>query len=105
MALPGTTAKPEFKPQGVVSGGNILKRVEPVYPAFARQQHIQGDVTVIARVTRDGTLDRMRRVKGNPVFEPAVFSALRQWRYDPYKLNGETQDVDITITLQFRLKQ
>ena len=106
IALPGATARPELeKTQGAVSGGSLLKRVEPSYPLFARQQRIQGDVVVSARITKDGTLDRLKRLKGNPVFEPAAFAALKQWRYDPYKLNGQAQDVDTTITLQFKLKQ
>jgi TonB family protein len=106
ISLPGATARPELeKAQGIVSGGNLLKRVEPVYPLFAKQQRIQGDIVVSARITKDGTLDRLKRVKGNPVFEPAAYAALKQWRYEPYKLNGQAQDVDTTITLQFRFKQ
>lgn len=104
ITLPNDTSRPELAPQGIVTGGNLLRRVEPVYPAFAQQHRIQGDVVLTARVTRNGTLDRIKRVKGNPVFEPACLAAVRQWRYEPYKLNGQPQDVDVSITLQFKLK-
>ena len=106
IALPGATARPQLQQaQGVVTGGNLLRRVEPAYPLFARQQRLQGDIVVTARITKDGTLDRIKRIKGNPVFEPAAYEALSQWRYEPYKLNGQALDVETTITLQFRFKQ
>jgi periplasmic protein TonB len=106
ISLPGSATKPELeqRPQGVVTGGTLLRRVEPVYPMFAKQQRIQGDLVLSARVTKDGSVDRIKRVSGNPVLEPAAMAALRQWKYDPYKLNGQPQDVDISVTLQFRLK-
>jgi len=106
ISIPGAIAKPELQQApGGVTGGNLLKRVEPAYPTFARQQRIQGDVVMSARIMKDGTLDRLKRIKGNPVFEPAAIAALSQWRYEPYKLNGQPQEVDTTITLQFKFKQ
>jgi TonB family protein len=103
--LPGATSRPELRAQGVVTGGQLLRRVEPNYPPFAKQQRIQGDVVLSARVTKDGTVEHIQKTSGSPVLEPAAVAAVRQWKYDPYKLNGQAQDVDIVITVQFRLKQ
>ena len=103
--LPGATARPELRSQGAITGGQLIRRVEPIYPAFAKQQRIQGDIVLSARVNKDGTVDHIKRTSGSPVLEPAAVTALRQWKYDPYKLNGQAQEVDISVTIQFRLKQ
>jgi protein TonB len=103
--LPGTIAKPQLlASQGTVTGGRLLYRVEPIYPPFAKQQHLQGSVVLSARVMKDGSVDRLKRISGSPVLEQAAVAAVRQWKYEPYKLNGEPQDVDISITVQFRLR-
>jgi protein TonB len=102
--LPGSIVKPELQPQGNVTGGRLLYRIEPIYPQFAKQQRVQGNVVLTARVLKDGSVDHIRRVSGSPLLENAALAAVRQWKYEPYKLNGQPQDVDISITVQFRLK-
>jgi len=102
--LPGASRRPELQAQGVVTGGQLLRRVEPDYPMFAKQQHIQGNIVLSARVMKDGSVESIRRLSGNPVLGPAAVAAVRQWKYEPYELNGQPQDVDVSITVQFRLK-
>jgi protein TonB len=103
--LPGTTATPQLlASQGAVTGGRLLYRVEPTYPQFAKQQRVQGRVVLSARITKDGMVEQLKQISGSPVLEQAAIAAVRQWKYEPYKLNGQPQDVDITITIQFRLK-
>lgn len=99
-----TTSQPKLIPQGVVTGGTLIHRVEPEYPSFAKQQRVQGEVALSARVLKDGTVSNIKRIRGNPILGPSAIAAVRQWRYEPYRLNGQLQDVDITITVQFRLR-
>jgi TonB family protein len=103
--FPGATARPTLQPQSVIAGGKILREVEPKYPLFAQQHLIQGDVVLSARVMKDGSLDHIKRISGNPVLEPAAVAAVRQWKYEPYKLDGQAQEVDISVIVKFRLKQ
>jgi TonB family protein len=102
--LPGSIVKPELQSQGNVTGGRLLYRVEPIYPQFAKQQRVQGNVVLSGRVLKDGSVDHIKRVSGSPLLENAALAAVRQWKYEPYKLNGQPQEVDISITVQFRLK-
>jgi TonB family protein len=104
VRLPGTEiAQPVLQSQGYVTGGKLIHKVAPVYPAIAKQQRIEGDVVFSATVTKRGTLANIRKVSGSPLLEAAGIVALRQWRYEPFRLNGTLQDVDVSITLQFRL--
>jgi protein TonB len=81
----------------------LLRRVEPEYPTMAKKMRIAGDVVLSARVTKDGWVANVKKVSGSSLLAEEAMRVVRQWRYEPYKLNGELQDVDITITMHFRL--
>jgi protein TonB len=102
--LPGSITRPELLKQGTVTGGRLLYRIEPEYPQLAKQQRLQGNIVLTARVLKDGRVDHIKRVSGSPLLENAAITAVRQWKYEPYKLNGQPQEVDISITVQFRLR-
>jgi protein TonB len=89
---------------GGVLAGNILSKVQPTYPPLAKVMHLSGVVVLHAIITKDGTIDSLRVSSAtNPIFEMAALSAVRQWVYKPYLLNGEPTMVDTTITVNFNL--
>ena len=53
-----------------VSGGQLLHRVPPVYPAQARSMRVEGTVILTAMVMEDGTLGDVKVVDGPPVLAP-----------------------------------
>lgn len=83
--------------------GNLIRRVEPVYPPLARTAHIQGPVVVYALISKVGTMENVRAVSGHPLLVPATIDAVSQWRYRPYILNGEPIEVETQITVNFYL--
>jgi protein TonB len=83
--------------------GNLIYRVQPVYPVLARQARIQGEVVLFAVISRDGTIERLQVLRGHPMLAPAALEAVRQWRYRPYVLNGEPIEVDTQVTVNFHL--
>ncbi len=108
VSLPAFVSTPRLKEErkagGNLTGGTLLHHVPPIYPRIGREQHYEGNVLLSARITKDGTVENVKRVSGNPVLGNAAVLAVRQWRYEPYKLNGQPQDVDTTITVHFQLK-
>jgi protein TonB len=40
-------------------------------------------------------------VSGNPILTQAAIAAVRQWRYEPTRLNGEPVEVETEITVNF----
>jgi len=83
--------------------GRLIHRVEPAYPAEARKQHIQGPVVLDVQVLSDGTVGNISIVKGNPVLAGAAVQAVRQWKYQPYVLDGRSVESQTRITINFSL--
>jgi protein TonB len=83
--------------------GQIVRKVQPVYPAMARNVRVQGPVTLEALIGRDGRIEQLKAVSGHPLLIAAAIDAVRQWRYRPYLLNGSPVEVQTTITVNFYL--
>ena len=83
--------------------GNLIRRVQPVYPPLARAARIQGPVVLAAIISKAGTIDNLRVLSGKPMLASAAIDAVRQWRYRPYILNGEPVEVETQITVNFIL--
>jgi TonB family protein len=81
----------------------LTHRVDPVYPALAKQSGIEGAVVLEAVVNKSGQVADLRVISGNTLLVGAAIRAVQQWRYRPYSLNGEIIKVPIRITLNFKL--
>jgi periplasmic protein TonB len=82
--------------------GQLLNRVEPVYPRIAAISGIQGQVKLHAIIARDGRIQSLNVISGHPLLAHAALEAVEQWRYRPYVLNGEKVEVETFITINFR---
>jgi TonB family protein len=83
----------------------LMRRVEPDYPALARQSRIEGEVVLEARVDKAGYVTGLRVERGNSLLAAAAMHAVQKWRYRPSRLNGEPIEVPIRITLKFVLSK
>ena len=83
--------------------GNLILRVQPVYPVLARQARIQGTVVLRAVISREGAIEKLQVASGHPMLVQAAMDAVRQWRYRPYFLNNEPVEVDTQVTVKFVL--
>jgi TonB family protein len=80
----------------------LVHRVEPLYPAEARKQRLQGVIVVNVVVGTDGAVVRMRPLNGPDMLAQAAMDALRWWKFEPYRLNGEPAVVETTLAVEFR---
>jgi protein TonB len=90
-----------FRTGGQVEPPKLIHRVDPVYPASARQARVQGVVVMDAAIRTDGSVDRLRVTSGNLLLNQAALDAVKQWKYTPARLNGEPVEVNTTITVTF----
>jgi protein TonB len=60
-------------------------------------------VQLQAIVTSKGTVDKVRAVSGHPLLVQAATDAVKRWRYEPFKADGEPVDKEISITLNFKI--
>lgn len=88
---------------GSLVSAKLVKKVEPEYPAEAREKRIEGTVKLKVIVQKDGSVRVLSIVEGDPALSPAAVEAVRQWRYEPCRLNGQPVDLDWTIDVVFAL--
>ena len=83
--------------------GQIVSKVTPVYPVEAKEKGIGGTVVLHAIIDEDGTVKELAVISGPPELVPSAMEAVRQWVYKPFLLNGQPQEVDTTITVNYSL--
>jgi TonB family protein len=80
----------------------LVHRVAPTYPAEARKQKLQGIIAVDIMVDRDGSVVSMHALNGPDVLARAAMDALRWWKFEPYRVNGEPAVVETTVAVEFK---
>lgn len=86
-----------------VMQGRVIHKVEPTYPSQAFQDRVQGTVILKALISKEGAIEDLQVISGDPLLSGAAIDAVKQWRYRPYTLNGEPVEVDTQIVVNFTL--
>ena len=86
-----------------VSQGLLIKTVDPVYPALARQMRIQGSVELLANIGTNGSITSVKLLSGDSVLSQAAINAVKQWKYKPYYLGDQPVAIQTQITVKFKL--
>jgi TonB family protein len=100
---------PTMQPEGPVKiGGNVkepklINSVAPVYPLSARSSGVQGDVVIDTTIDKSGNVVRVHVISGPAMLRPSALESLRRWKYEPSKLDGEPVEVQMQVTIKFRL--
>jgi protein TonB len=96
------------RPQRVMVGhlepAMLVHRVEPEYPALAKQIHREGQVEIRAVIATDGTIQSLQVVSGDPLFLRSATDAVSQWRYRATVLNGQPVEIETYITVIYTLQ-
>ena len=112
---------PPRRPREELSYPRRTAKVEPAYPQSQRLSRLQARVVLNAVVRADGTIGdvcvlrssagppRGRRREyqertADPAFEKEAIDAVRQWRYDPARIDGSPVDLYFTVVVDFELK-
>jgi protein TonB len=99
---PARASAPLSVSTGVLQG-MLLAPIRPVYPVIAKAAHVEGSVVVEAVISRKGTIESLHVVSGPQMLQNAALDAIREARYQPYRLNGEPTEVQTTIKVIFRI--
>ena len=86
-----------------VQQGLLIRKVAPIYPAAAREAHIQGLVTLKVEIDTEGNVANLWLISGHPDLAPAAMDAVKQWKYRPYLLNRKPVDVETQVQVNFTL--
>lgn len=81
----------------------LIQKTQPSYPEQALRAGLQGPVVLQAWIGRDGKIRDLKLVRGYLVLGRAAFEAVKQWRFQPYYLNGQPMETETYITVNFDL--
>jgi TonB family protein len=121
--LPQTPDASEAKPgwldgwvaalEGALTGGiredssDFQKRLtyapHPSYPSLAQGAGIQGVVKLQVRVTKDGRVEVIKLLEGEPVLADAAIASVKSWRAKPASVNGKPVEVTSELKFNFQL--
>jgi TonB family protein len=105
---PSIRIPPGLKPQTsqkslALQIGQLLSRVDPVYPEDAKTQQVEGSVKLHAVIGRDGAIESVETRSGPALLTPAAEGAIRQWRFTPSSIGGQAVEAEEDITVTFKL--
>ncbi|HEX5084014.1 MAG TPA: energy transducer TonB [Blastocatellia bacterium] len=87
----------------VLTQGRVLRRVQPPYPAIARQARVQGQVQVQIGISETGAVTDVTLLSGHPLLRDAALQAAKQWAFIPTELNGQRVRAIGLLTFNFKL--
>jgi TonB family protein len=94
-----------MKVEGNVKPPKIVNKVEPEYPASARDAKIEGTVVVKTVIDEQGRVRNptVAESSGNADLDKSAVDTVAQWTFQPATLDGKRVAVYYTITIRFAL--
>jgi len=80
---------------------HLVKRTQAVYPEMAQLAHIAGEVTLRFTISETGEVADVFPVSGHPLLIEAAQTALKQWRYTPFHVDGHPTSVVTSVVIEF----
>jgi len=103
------TAKAASSERGPFRVGDGIARpvkiydVKPIYPQPAMAKQVGGSVVIEATIGADGKVNNARVLRSVTELDQAALDAVRQWEYEPSRLNGVAVAVIMVIVVTFSL--
>ncbi len=84
-----------------VEPGRLLRKVNPSYPIQAREARIAGEVVLDITIQKNGKVGKVSVVSGHPLLAQAAARAVKDWLYQPFRLNGQPIDAQTQVVVKF----
>jgi TonB family protein len=75
----------------LVSTGDVISRVPPVYPEIAKKMGLSGNVEVLIQVNDQGKVTKAVAQSGPAMFRASAEAAVLQWKFKPTAGEGKVQ--------------
>ena len=101
LAIPvGTKPGPNIRPS------KLIHQVAPNYPPDLKLARVQGTAVVEASIDADGNVrEPYLSASTGTQLDDAAIDAIRQWKYEPLRIDGVPYTVETTITVVFTLNR
>lgn len=86
----------------------LVTRVNPTYPAAAREKRIEGLVILVLAIDDKGNVTGVSVKEGiegeeGKSLEQAATEAVKQWKWEPAQKGGKPVSTNYTVTIKFKL--
>lgn len=87
-----------------VAAGYLRNNVAPAYPEDARRAHLSGAVALRAVIGKDGRIETLVPIRSPAMsLTESAVKAVRQWTYEPFRVDGEPMEVQTVITVNYNM--
>jgi TonB family protein len=83
----------------------LIKEVPPRYPEIARQARVEGTVILEAKTDEQGNVIDAKPLRSIPLLDQAAIDAVKQWKYEPMRIDGKPRKILFTVTVRFALNE
>lgn len=102
-AWPSVEAKAGVAVEGRIEEAHFVFQPIPQYPPAAVNAGLQGRAHLLVRVNKDGSVQDLKVVSGEPTLVKAALEAVSRWHYKPILVAGKPVEVSGEIYITFRL--
>jgi protein TonB len=82
-----------------------IKKVEPEYPAMARQVRLSGRAQLDVIIDATGNVEKVNVIKGNVLLTNSATTALKKWKFTPFHgPGGKPMRVVAGMTFDFHMQ-
>ncbi len=83
--------------------GAATTKVEPEYPAVARQIRLTGAVELEVSVDPSGSIEKVNVLRGNELLVGASQLAIKRWKFTPFRVEGQAVRAVGPIRFSFQM--
>src|SRR6266516_6850371 len=84
LAWSGLAQEPLMRVSETNARKAVIKKIEPEYPAMARQVRLSGQVQVDVIIDAGGNVEKVNVVRGNVLLSNSAANALKRWKFTPF---------------------
>ena len=81
-----------------------IKDVRPIYPQLAMATRARGTVVLDVTIGTDGKVQDAKVIHSVPQLDLAALEAVRQWEYEPTRVNGALVALIMTVVVNFAIQ-
>ncbi|MEO7653174.1 MAG: energy transducer TonB [Bryobacteraceae bacterium] len=82
---------------------SLVKKIDPEYPAMARQVRMTGTVQLDITIDASGGVEKTQIISGNALLSGSAISAVKKWRFTPFQSEGKACRAITRINFSFKL--
>ena len=104
MALVAVSAAAEGTPKKITQSEALsaaVAKVQPEYPALAKQLKISAAVELDVTIGETGAVETVTPISGNPVLTRPAAEALKKWKFKPFLEGGSPVKAQAAMKISF----